>query len=63
MIITVQAARRACGSTGAVDFSPSHFGSRKRIADHVGGGTAHIKELTDADQQQSALGEVELIPS
>src|SRR3954469_6470442 len=37
-----------------------HHGGRQRIADHVGGGTAHVEELIDADdQQQAGLGQIE----
>src|SRR5580693_8040846 len=37
-----------------------HHGGGERIADHVGGGAAHIEELVDADdQQQSGFGQVE----
>src|ERR1700722_16236559 len=34
-----------------------HHGGGERIADHIGGGAAHVEELVDADdQEQSGLG-------
>jgi hypothetical protein len=49
------------GSTGMMIFSPSHFARGcQRIANYVGGGPTHVKELIDTnDQKESGLGQVE----